>query len=293
MLLTAALIWGTSFIAQILGMEFIGPYTFLTFRYFISLLFLLPFTLLRDRYLLSGPAHASAEAQWKSCLKGGAVCGIFLFLGSAFQQTGLLFTTAGKAGFITAASIVIVPVYQLFRGKTPSFGITISIIMSMAGLYLLSIKKGSPPNIGDVLVFVGAFFWAAHVMACGAFAGSRDPLKISAVQFGTVTVLAGIMMLLFEDPEIKWILASWKPIVYAGVLCTGVAYTLQMFAQRHVSPVATCIILSSETLFAAASGWLVLGERLSGRELAGGAILLAATVAAQIIEVRRPGDRAL
>ena len=293
MLLMAAFIWGTSFIAQILGMEFIGPYTFLASRYFVSLLFLLPFSLVIQRYRAKSLSPQERQSGWRSCLKGGVICGIFLFTASALQQTGLLFTTAGKAGFITAAYIVIVPVYGLFTGKLPSKITMLTILLSMTGLYLLSIKKGSPINIGDMLVFAGAFFWAAHIMACDRFAGHNDPLKISLLQFCTVTVLAAAAMFAFEAPELKLIIASWKPVLYAGILCTGVAYTLQMFAQRNVSPVATCIILSSETLFAVASGYLVLGERLTEREFIGGAILLAATVMAQVIEVRSPDDPAL
>ncbi len=293
MLSAASLIWGTSFIAQILGMQYIGPYTFLTGRYVVSLVFLVPFTFFMNRYKEEPYYFSSELSEWRSCLKSGVACGAFLFIASALQQTGLLFTTASKAGFITATYIVIVPIYGFFMKKLPTPFTAAAIAMSMTGLYLLSITPGVSINIGDVLVFAGAFFWAAHIMACDKFSRKHDPLKISTIQFASVALFASIVMFAAEAPEWRWVAESWKPIVYAGLACTCIAYTLQMAAQRYVSPVATCIILSGETLFAAASGYLVLGERLSERELIGAAILLAATLMAQIHEIKYTGDQAL
>ena len=158
--------------------------------------------------------------------------------------------------------------------------------MSMGGLYLLSIKDGFTVGRGDLLIFLSAFFWAAHIMACSVFSRKSDPVKLSAVQFGTVALLATTGALIFERPDIASVAASWPPIVYAGLVCTCVAYTFQMSAQRYVQPLATCIIMSTESVFAAIFGYLVFGEVLSARELAGCAVLFAATLIAQLDDVK-------
>ncbi len=287
MLSTASLIWGTSFVAQIMGMEFIGPFTFCTARYVVALFFLIPFALVmeRRRRAESG-GDPAVVSEWRGCFKCGILCGGALFIASGLQQVGLLFTTAGKAAFITAMYIVIVPVYGLFMKKIPSKLTIFAIIFSTAGLYLLSINEDLKIEMGDALILASALFWAAHIMICDRFAKDHDAVKLSTIQFGTVALFSAAAMFLMEAPEWRPLLASWQPILYAGLFCTGICYTLQMAAQRDVSPVTTCIILSAEALFAAVFGYLVLGERLSGREMAGCAILLAATLMAQIQEVK-------
>ena len=195
-------------------------------------------------------------------------------------------TTAGKAAFITATFIVIVPLYGLLAGRIPSRAAIASIFMSMGGLYLLSIKDGFTVGRGDLLIFLSAFFWAAHIMACSVFSRKSDPVKLSAVQFGTVALLATTGALIFERPDLASVAASWPPIVYAGLVCTCVAYTFQMSAQRYVQPLATCIIMSTESVFAAIFGYLVFGEVLSARELTGCAVLFAATLIAQLDDVK-------
>ena len=284
MLSAASLIWGTSFIAQILGMEYIGPFTFLAARYITALIVMVPVFIIAGR--LNREASGSSALGWKAAIKGGCICGSALFVAAALQQYGLLFTTAGKGAFITAAYIVIVPVLGLFVRKIPSKLTIATIIMAMAGLYLLTVPEVKGVNAGDFLVLAGAVFWALHIMACGYFSERNDPIKLSTVQFAAVAVYSLFFACFAEAPEYKWIALSWKPILYAGIVCTGVAYTLQMAAQRYVSPVATCIILSGETLFGALAGWLVLSERLSARELTGCAVLLAATLFAQLYEIK-------
>lgn len=291
MLSTASLIWGTSFVAQILGMEFIGPFTFCTARYVVALLFLVPFALLMDRRRGAGVGgNPAVISDWRGCFRSGVLCGSALFIASGLQQIGLLYTTAGKAAFITAMYIVIVPVYGLFMKKIPSKLTTFAIIFSTVGLYLLSIKEDFRIEMGDALILASALFWAAHIMICDRFAKYYDTVKLSTVQFGTVALFSAAAMLLFEAPKLAPLLASWLPIFYAGLFCTGISYTLQMAAQRDVSPVTTCIILSAEALFAAIFGYLVLGERLSEREIIGCAILFLATLIAQIQEVKSGMD---
>ncbi len=284
-----ALIWGTSYIAQILGMQSIGSLTFCASRYAISFTVLALAIALADRR--SGlRLRTTDERRAETCrtVTRGVICGTVLFAGSILQQHGLLYTTAGKAAFITATFIVIVPVYGIFTGKIPSRAAISAIVMSMCGLYMLSIKEkdGFSMGRGDLLIFCGAFFWAAHIIACSAFARKSDPVKLSAVQFGTVAMWSIAGALLFERPNFASIAASWPPVIYAGLICTCVAYTFQMAAQRYVQPLTTSIIMSTESIFAAFFGYIVLGETLSARELIGCAVLFVATLLAQADDLR-------
>lgn len=291
MLLSCALIWGTSYIAQILGMQEIGPLTFCASRYVVSataLLLLLAVMGTRgDSPDVRGlRAAAEKREERRKVLMHGAICGLALFSGSILQLVGMQGSTAGKAAFITATFIVIVPIYGIFTGKIPSKTAVFAIFMSMGGLYLLSIKDGFSIERGDFIVFLGAFFWAAHIMACSVFVRTSDPLKLSAVQFVTVAVLSAAGALIVERPNFAAISASWPPVIYAGLVCTCIAYTFQMAAQRWVSPLTTCIIMSMESVFAAIFGYLVFDEVLSARELIGCAVLFASTVVAQLDDVR-------
>ncbi|OUO92596.1 DMT family transporter [Cloacibacillus sp. An23] len=291
MLVSCAVIWGTSYIAQILGMQEIGPLTFCASRYVVSsaaLALLLFVTWKRGETGDGGETLSAGEkrAELGRIIKHGAICGAALFSGSVLQLAGMQGTTAGKTAFITATFIVIVPLYGLFAGKIPSRTAVASIFMSMGGLYLLSIKDGFFIGRGDLVIFLGAFFWAAHIMACSAFSRKSDPVKLSAVQFATVALLSVAGSLIFERPDFAAVAASWKPVVYAGLVCTCVAYTFQMSAQRYVQPLTTCIIMSTESVFAAIFGYFVLGETLSARELTGCAVLFAATLIAQLDDVR-------
>ena len=292
MLVSCALIWGTSYIAQILGMQEIGPLTFCASRYVVSVaaLALLLSVLGKRRGNADGgrgvrTAEEKRAERWKT-IRNGMICGLALFSGSVLQLVGMQDTTAGKAAFITATFIVIVPLYGLLAGRIPSRAAIASIFMSMGGLYLLSIKDGFTIGRGDLIILLGAFFWAAHIMACSAFSRRSDPVKLSAVQFATVALLSVAGAVIFEKPGFAAVAASWPPVVYAGLVCTCVAYTFQMAAQRYVQPLTTCIIMSTESVFAAIFGYIVLGETLSARELTGCAVLFAATLIAQLDEVR-------
>ena len=234
MLVSCALIWGTSYIGQILGMQEIGPRTFWASRYVVSvaaLALLLSVLGKRRGNADGGRGVRTAEekrAERRKTIRNGAICGLALFSGSVLQLVGMQETTAGNAAFITATFIVIVPLYGVFAGKIPSKTAVFAIFMSMGGLYLLSIKDGFTVGRGDLLIFLSAFFWAAHIMACSVFSRKSDPVKLSAVQFGTVALLATTGALIFERPDLASVAASWPPIVYAGLVCTCVAYTFQM-----------------------------------------------------------------
>ena len=291
MLVSCALIWGTSYIAQILGMQEIGPLSFCASRYVVSAaalaLLLAVMEARKNGARNRGPAdNAEKRAERIKAVKHGAICGLALFSGSILQLTGMQGSTAGKAAFITATFIVIVPLYGFFAGKIPSKTAIFAIFMSMGGLYLLSIKDGFTIERGDLLIFLGAFCWAAHIMACSVFSKESDPLQLSAVQFATVAVLAAAGAAIFERPDLASVAASWRPVVYAGLVCTCVAYTFQMTAQRWVSPLTTSIIMSTESVFAALFGYIVFGEILSARELTGCAVLFASTVVAQLDDAK-------
>lgn len=292
MLVSCALIWGTAYIAQVFGMREIGPLTFCAGRFALSFAALaLTLLFIENRREKKNVPRASAvmrEERLRIILHG-SICGLALFFGVFFQLSGLRYTTVGKAAFITATFIVIVPVYGLLAGKIPSRMAVASTLMSMAGLYMLSIKDGFSVGRGDLLVFIGAFFWAAHLMACSAFSKRNDPVKLSAVQFGTVAALAAAGSLILERPDFASVAASWPPILYAGILCTCVAFTFQMTAQRYVQPLTAGIIISTESIFASILGCLIFGETLDAREIAGCAVLFAASLTAQFDDARNAG----
>ncbi|MBR4401340.1 MAG: DMT family transporter [Synergistes sp.] len=286
MLTLTAFIWGTSFVAQIVGMEHIGPFTFCAARYFLASLFTIPFAAFMGRRRDVMPEDEAFASDWASCLIPGVICGCALFAGTAFQQVGLLYTTAGKSAFITAMYIVLVPILGLFSGKVPSKSTIIAIAASTVGLYLISVKGDFSVGPGDALTLAGALFWALHIIVCGRFAQKFDAFKLSALQFSTVAVLSLLFAVSMETPHMNEIILSWKPLAFSGLISTCVAYTMQMAAQRYVPPVQASIILISESVFAALAGFIFLGESLTARELLGCAIMLASTLTAQIQEAR-------
>ena len=286
MLVGATVIWGTSFIAQTLGMEFIGPFTFNAARYTVALIGSLPFAILADRRAKKRGRYNGAITTWSGCFLGGFLCGCALFTAANLQQLGLLFTSVGKAAFLTSTFIVIVPFFGICKKKYPSNANIAAICVCLAGIYLISVKGEFIAEVGDLLEVCGAFFWALHIMCCSYFVKERDAFKLSIIQFATVAVLSGAVMFAYEIPQWKQIIGSMDPILYAGFLCTCVAYTLQMFAQKNVSPLTTSIICCSESVISAVSGYLILGERMGGREVIGCALLFLGTIIAQISEIK-------
>ncbi len=289
-ILTSALIWGSSFIAQILGMEFVGPITFISVRYIIGTASVLFMALLLDyRKNHRGRLNRQKEntsKEWLAAMPGGVCCGIFLFSATCLQQSGLQHTPAGKAAFLTAMYIVIVPILELFMGKRFGLKTWGAILTSSVGIYLLSISDSFSIEYGDALVLAATLFWALHIICSDKFSKKHDPLKLSTCQFAFTAAASTIAMLIFESPTIPAIISTLVPAAYAGIMCTGVAYTLQMSGQRHLSPVEVSLILSTESLFALAGGMIVLGESLTLREILGCVILFAAVTAAQIPDKR-------
>ncbi len=310
MLLVTALIWGTAFVAQSTGMDHVGPFTYNGVRNLIAAIVLIPVVLFFDRMkadgTLSTPEPTVSEDTSESVgskSKGrettasvnrrsymdGIICGIFLFIASSFQQYGISMTTAGKAGFVTALYIVIVPVLGIFLHKKVTPLIWISVAIAVAGFYLLCIKEGFTIGTGDLLVLCCAFFFSFHILVIDHFNGGNiDGVRMSQAQFLTVAVLSVLPMLLTEMPGASWrafIASIWPArwsILYTAVMSSGVAYTLQILAQRYTEPTTATLLMSLESVFAALSGWLILHERLSLKEFIGCALVFAAVILAQL-----------
>lgn len=289
MLLLAAFIWGTAFVAQIMGMTYIGPFTFAAVRYVIGTLSIFIFTCLVDALKKdSSPSNHNGKFQktcgeWKDSLLGGSICGCMLFIASSLQQTGLQYTQAGKAGFITSMYIVLIPIYRLFGGKRTNARAWFAIFMSVIGLYLLSVKSSYfTMQKGDFLVFAGAFFWAGQILCCDIFTVNSDPLKLSCIQFASTALMSIAAMLLFETPSMSAIIKSIYPLTYVGLFSTAIAFTLQMVGQKGNDPVNASLIFCLESIFAVLSGYLILKEILTMREIIGCAILFLAIVTVQL-----------
>lgn len=283
LLLLTAFIWGSAFVAQSVGMEHIGPFTFNTVRNIIATLFLLVVVLFLDFQKKKSADYAPPAAyEKKMLLHGGLACGIILFIAGSLQQVGLMYTTAGKAGFITTLYVVIVPVFGLVLGKKVSTKIWICVVAAAIGLYLLSITESFTIGRGDFLVFLCAICYSFHILVIDYFSPKVDGVKMSCIQFLIVGIVSMIPALLFESPDLHSILISMKPILYAGVLSSGVGYTLQIVAQKDTDPTVASLILSLESVFAVITGFLLLNETLTQRELLGCAIIFIAIVVAQM-----------
>ncbi len=274
LLLLTATIWGFAFVAQRIGMDYVGPFTFNAVRFALGSLSLLPLILLLQKRQSNTDQRRFSDDTNKSVLLGGILAGGALFAGASLQQAGLVYTTAGKAGFITGLYVVIVPLLGLFWRQRPRIGTWVGAILAAVGLYFLSITKEFDISFGDLLVLVGAFFWAGHVLLIGWLAPRTDALKLAAAQFAVCSLFSFLTALVIETMSIASIWQAAVPILYGGIGSVGIAYTLQVIAQRDAHPAHSAIILSLEGLFAAIGGWLLLGEVLSPRGIFGCAMML-------------------
>lgn len=278
-LLLAAAIWGFAFVAQRLGMDHVGPFTFTAARFTLGCLVLIPYMVLRKRVPQIRSDKSPAER--KKILALEVLVGIVLFGGISLQQYGLLFTTAGNAGFITGLYVIFVPLAGLFLGHRMKPVWWAGILLAAAGLYFLSVVPGEGINPGDIYVFGCALFWTAHVLLIGYLAPRRDPVKIAIIQYTITALLSWLVALCAEDIRFDDILAAAWPILYGGVLSVGVAYTLQIVAQQYAHPAYASIILSMESAFAVLGGWLMLSEPLTGRILLGCGLMLTGMIIVQ------------
>lgn len=284
-LLLTALIWGTAFVAQSAGMEHVQPFTYNGVRTLIGGLVLIPVIFLFDRLKPAGqrPSPDKQKEIRRNSLIGGAACGVVLCVASSFQQFGISMTTAGKAGFITALYIVIVPLLGVFIKKKIPKITWLCVGIAVVGFYLLCVKEGFSVSAGDLLVLCCAFFFSIHIMVIDYFNGKQvDGVRMSCIQFLVAGLISLVLMLVFEQPSLENLWAAKGSILYAGVLSCGVAYTLQILGQRDTEPTTATLILSLESVFAALSGWALLHETLSFKELAGCALVFAAVILAQI-----------
>ena len=280
LLVLAAMIWGAAFVAQSVGTEYVEACTFVCTRYVLSAAILIPLGLFAGRK--GGKAPLDREGRLY-CLKGGAVCGIFLALASLSQQVGIETTTAGKAGFITALYVVGVPLLGIFFGRKPPARIWFCVILGVIGLYLISVKEGLRIEKGDALMILCALLFSFQIMSVDHYSrGTDDLLLLAGMQFLTTAVVSGIGMCLFETPRWEDIAAAAVPILYAGVMSGAVGYTLQIVGQKYTEPAVASLIMCLEAVFSALTGWIILHERLSGRELLGCAVLFSAVLLAQL-----------
>ncbi|MGN1192326.1 MAG: DMT family transporter [Dorea sp.] len=286
MLLLTAFIWGTAFVAQSVGMDYLGPFTFNGVRSLIGGVALLPCIWLL-RMLNKKEDEQKVQREKKDLIQGGIACGLLLFAASSLQQIGIQYTSAGKSGFITAFYIVIVPVLGIFLHKKIGWKVWIAVLLALAGLYFLCITEKFTIGKGDILIFLCALVFSLHIMVIDYFSPKVDGVKMSCIQFFVCGIVSIPFMFVLETPNVTDIVAGWMPLLYAGVLSCGVAYTLQIIGQKNVNPAIASLILSLESCFSVLAGWAVLGEHLSARESVGCILMFVAIILAQLPDKKK------
>ncbi len=276
LLLITAIIWGLAFVAQRAGMEYIGPFTYNGIRFGLGSISLIPLLLYTEK------RRQRAESDKKTMIIGCAMAGGVLFCGASLQQAGLVYTTAGKAGFITGLYVVIVPILGLFVKQKTGLGMWIGALIAAWGMYLLSVTESLTIAFGDLLVLLGAIFWAAHVLIISWLSPKMNPIKIAVVQFAACSVLSLMVAVMVEEIAWQGIKNATIPILYGGFMSVGVAYTLQVVGQQKAHPTHASIILSLEAAFAAIGGGLMLGEHLSMRGMTGCVLMLVGMLISQL-----------
>jgi len=287
LLVLTAFIWGTAFVAQSKGGQALGPFSFNCIRSLVGSVVLLPVIRLLDKINPNNKKPKTAAERRKLWI-GGLCCGMALFFASSAQQLGLYYgTPAGKAGFLTACYILLVPILGLFLKKKCGWNIWLGMVITIVGLYLLCMTAGSLSfQNSDLFVLLCAFLFAIHILVIDHFSPKADGVRIACTQFFITGVLSAIPMFLFETPRLSDIFAAAVPVLYAGVLSSGVAYTLQIVAQKDADPTVASLILSLESVFSVLGGWVILGQKLSSREIAGCILMFSAIILAQL-----PGNK--
>lgn len=292
-------IWGSAFVAQSSGMDYVGPYTYNMARNVLAFLFLIPviYVIGKKKGVTddagSGTGideEASVEANWKSILLpdrttlvGGIYCGLVMAVAGSLQQIGITMTTAGKAGFITALYIILVPLMGVFIGKKIPRIIWFCVVLAMAGFYLLCVKEGFSISKGDILVLFCSVGFSVHIMTIDHFTSKGvDGVKMACIQFAVAAIVMTPVMFLLENPSVSGLLSAWMTIAYAGILSSGVGFTLQIVAQKDTDPTTATLIMSLESVFAAVSGCLFLNEVLLPKEILGCILVFVAVILAQV-----------
>ena len=287
LLFLAAFIWGVAFVAQSMGMEYVGPFTFNGSRFLLGGLVLTPFAIARNRAYESQEefqrlSEKKKKMHRKTTLIGGLCCGIAICIASSFQQVGMLYTSVGKAGFITALYIILVPVLGIFLKKKVAPMVWVGIILAAMGTYLLCITESFFINQGDLLIFACAVCFSFHILIIDYFAPKADGVALSCIQFWFSGIVSMGIALLSESPNLAAIFQAKGPILYAGVMSCGVAYTLQILGQKNMKPAIASLILSLESVISVLAGWMILNEVLTSRQLWGCGLVFVAVILAQV-----------
>lgn len=286
LLLLGALIWGTAFVAQSVGSGYVGPYTFLAARSWLACAFLIVLVLLRRGKARKADPGVPFWINGRMLLRGGAFCGIALFAASAAQQIGIGTTSTAKAGFLTALYVVLVPLLGVFFGRRPGVKLGICACIGLAGLYLLCLAGHDTLTLtgGEWMLLLCSLLFAFQIMLVDHYSPRLDGVQLSFAEFFATAVLSTIFMFVFETPTFAQIQGAAVSIAYCGILSSGVAYTLQIVGQKELDPTIASMAMCMESVFSALAGWLILGQTLSGVELAGCALMFAAIIGAQIPE---------
>lgn len=293
LLLMAAVIWGVAFVAQSVAVDYIETFTLNGIRFVMGGMVMLPVIIIRDRKEKAGENRIQQdqmrqnEAQEKEArravLIGGTASGITLFVATTLQQWGIIGTTAGKAGFLTALYIIIVPIIGIFFGKKQGIRLWISVVLALTGMYLLCMQKESLTiNRYDMFLLICAVAFAIQILLLDHYTQWADPLKLACMEFFVCGGLSLAGMILTEHPRWENIVAAAVPLLYTGILSSGVAYSLQAVCQKNLNPVVASLIMSLESVISAIAGWLILGQKLSSRELLGCVIMFSAIILAQL-----------
>lgn len=325
MLFAAAFIWGTAFVAQRVGMDYLGPLSFNGARFLLGSAALLPviwFRKRRERRKETASEEAGSEkrrvgesrrekivpgevcngegntgkssreesspASLKTTVTGGICCGLILCGAALLQQYGLLYTSVGKAGFITTLYIILVPFFGIFLGKRVAGKVWTGAVTAALGMYLLCMNEGFSLGKGDTLVILCAVLFAVHILVIDFFSPRTDGVELSCIQFLTAGILGSVLAVIFEKPDIRDFLSGIIPLAYAGILSSGVAYTLQVLGQKDTDPAVASLILSLESVVSVLAGWVILDQALTGRELAGCGLVFCAVILVQIPGKRHP-----
>lgn len=311
LLFLTAVIWGVAFVAQSAGMDYVGPFTYNGVRCILGGLVLLPCIALLDRLQGGRSAQGDAAAQAAESMKteealqptectvppmpeetrkrngrqlaaGGICCGIILFVASSLQQLGIQYTSVGKAGFLTAMYILLVPVMGLFVHKKVGMKVWIGVVFAVCGLYLLCMTNGFKLERGDALVLACAVVFSLHILVIDYFSPKVDGVRMSCIQFWVCGIVALLCSFVFEQPDLNSILAAWQPVCYGGIMSCGIAYTLQIVGQKGMNPTVASLILSLESVVSVVAGFLILEQTMSRRELLGCSLMIVAIVLAQL-----------
>ena len=291
LLLLTAFIWGVAFVAQSVGGEAVGCFTFNGVRSLIGAIVLIPVIFFLDgqkKKELGEEKFLEQKGDKKTLILGGICCGVMLCIASNFQQFGISFTTVGKAGFITAMYILIVQIFGLFMKKKVGAKVWIGVVLATIGLYMLCMTSESfSLSKGDFLVLICALFFSLHILIIDYFSPKVDGVSMSCIQFFVCGVISTAIAFVTESPSLHSILSGWLPILYAGVLSCGVAYTLQIVGQKNMDPTVASLILSLESVFSVLAGWVILNQTLSGREILGCILMFLAIILAQLPEKQK------